>query len=52
MKQHASHVARTQKELTRLKQEIVNIEKDLSVTGSIKTADDVQLELDELSDKM
>jgi DNA repair protein RAD50 len=52
MKQHANHVSRTQKELERLKQEIINIETDLSATGSTKTADDVQLELDALSDNM
>jgi DNA repair protein RAD50 len=52
MKQHATHVSRTQKELDRLKNEIATIEHDLSATGSTKTADDVQAELDTLSGNM
>ncbi len=52
MKQHAAHVSRTQKDVERLKQEIANIEADLSATGSTKTADDVQEELDALSAEM
>ncbi len=52
MKQHASHVSRTQKDLERLKLEIASIERDLSETGSTKTADDVQEELDVLSAEM
>jgi DNA repair protein RAD50 len=48
----AGHVSRTEKEVRRLTQEISNLEQDLSVTGSIKTADDVQTELEELSGDM
>jgi DNA repair protein RAD50 len=46
LKQHASTVSRLQKELERLKHEITSIEDELSGTGSTKTADDVQAELD------
>jgi DNA repair protein RAD50 len=44
--QHSAHVSRTQKEIRRLEEEIADIENDLSATGSAKTADEIQLELD------
>ncbi|KAI0917273.1 hypothetical protein AcW2_007450 [Taiwanofungus camphoratus] len=49
MRQHASLVSRTQKDIERLKREVSDIESELSTTGSTKTPDDLQLELDELS---
>jgi DNA repair protein RAD50 len=52
MKQQAGQVTRNQKELDRLKQEIATIETDLSTTGSTKTADDVQAELNTLSEQL
>ena len=44
--QHSAHVSRTHKEVRRLEEEIADIENDLSATGSAKTADEIQLELD------
>lgn len=52
LKQHAAHVARTHKEIGRLQEEIANLESELSSTGSSKTADDVQIELDTLATEM
>jgi hypothetical protein len=52
MKQAANHVSRTQKDISRLRDEISSIEKELAATGSTRTADDVQLELDALSVEM
>jgi DNA repair protein RAD50 len=45
-------VSRNQTEIERLKTEIANLEEELSATGSAKTADDVQTELDALSNEM
>lgn len=52
LKQHASTVTRLQKDVERAKQEIKNLEADLSTTGSTKTADDVQTELDALTNEL
>jgi DNA repair protein RAD50 len=52
MKQHAIHITRTQREAERLEEEISALETDLSATGSTKTADEVQIELDVLSGDM
>jgi hypothetical protein len=52
MKQHAGHVTRTQLEANRLQDEISNLETELLATGSTKTADDVQAELDALASDM
>jgi DNA repair protein RAD50 len=52
MKQHAGHVSRTHKEIDRIQQEIKNIEAELLDTGSVRTADDVQVELDALSGQL
>jgi DNA repair protein RAD50 len=52
MKQHAINVARTKKEADRLQEEISSLETELRVTGSTKTADEVQVELDLLTNDM
>ena len=52
MKQHAIHIAKTQKEADRLQEEISNLETELSATGSAKTADEVHVVLDVLSGDM
>ncbi|KAF9219190.1 hypothetical protein BS17DRAFT_718386 [Gyrodon lividus] len=52
LKQHAATVTRNQAEIERLRTEIVNLEEELSATGSAKTADDVQTELDALSNEI
>jgi DNA repair protein RAD50 len=52
MRSHASHVSRTQREISRLKDDIASIERDLSYTGSTRTTDAVQSELDSLSNDM
>jgi DNA repair protein RAD50 len=49
LKQHAMSVGRLTKEVDRLERDVQSLEQDLATTGSIKTADDVQLELDELA---
>jgi DNA repair protein RAD50 len=46
MKPHANHVSRMKKDISRLKDEISNSESELSFTGSVRTPDDVQMELD------
>ncbi|KAJ6559188.1 hypothetical protein DFH09DRAFT_921753 [Mycena vulgaris] len=48
LKNHAQTVSRLQRELKRTSEIVANIEKELSTTGSTKTIDDVQNELDEL----
>jgi hypothetical protein len=52
MKQHGHHVTRTQKEAERLQVEISNLETDLRASGSAKTADEVQAELDGIAADM
>lgn len=52
MKQHAINITKTQKDIARLSDEITSLESDLSRTGSMKTADDVQAELDEVAGQM
>lgn len=52
LKQHAATITKNQSEIERLKTEIANLEEELSSTGSSKTADDVQTELDALSNEM
>jgi len=49
LRQHAANVSRLHSDCNDLRKEISNVEKSLAVTGSKKTADDVQQELDELS---
>ncbi|KAJ7095861.1 hypothetical protein B0H15DRAFT_827394 [Mycena belliarum] len=48
LKTHAQNVTRLQKEVKRHTETIGNMEKELSATGSTKTPDEVQNELDEL----
>jgi DNA repair protein RAD50 len=49
LRQHAVNVSRLHGDCKELRKEISNVENSLAVTGSKKTADDVQQELDELS---
>ncbi|KAI0755005.1 hypothetical protein C8Q80DRAFT_404011 [Daedaleopsis nitida] len=49
MRQHAASVSKAQKEMERLKQEIAALESDLVASGSTKTADDVQQDLDQVT---
>ncbi|EPT05284.1 hypothetical protein FOMPIDRAFT_148443 [Fomitopsis schrenkii] len=52
LRQQASSVSQLQKDIERLKREITTIESELMVTGSTKTADDLQGELDTISNQM
>ena len=52
MRQQASLVSQLQKDIERLKREVSTIESELMTTGSTKTADDLQEELDALSANM
>jgi hypothetical protein len=49
LRQHAINVSRLHGDCKDLRKEISSVESSLAVTGSTKTADDVQQELDELS---
>ena len=49
LRQHAVNVSRLHNDCNDLRKEISNVEKSLAVTGTKKTADDVQQELDQLS---
>lgn len=46
LKPQAIMIVKTQQEISRLKRDIASSETDLLATGSTKTRDDVQLELD------
>lgn len=52
LKQHAITVSDAHKLVQRLEEEVQNLVTELSATGSSKTADDVQLELDALTQNM
>ena len=52
LKQHAAAITKNQSEIGRLKTEIANLDEELRSSGSSKTADDVQTELDGLSNEM
>ncbi len=52
LRQHAVNVSRLHSDCKDLRKEISNVENSLAATGSKKTADDVQQELDELSAKL
>lgn len=52
LKQSASTVSRNQNETERLKSDIKNLETELAATGTAKTGDDVQRELDVLSNEI
>ncbi|KAI0670775.1 hypothetical protein C8Q78DRAFT_1078750 [Trametes maxima] len=49
MQKHATSVSKAQKDIARLKQEITALESDLLASGTAKTADDVQAELDKIA---
>jgi DNA repair protein RAD50 len=49
LRQHAINVSRLHSDCKGLRKEISSVESSLAATGSAKTADDVQQELDELS---
>lgn len=52
MRQHAATVSRTIKDVERIGQEVKNLETDLEATGSSRTADDVQGQLNEVSENL
>ncbi|KAI9566180.1 P-loop containing nucleoside triphosphate hydrolase protein [Boletus coccyginus] len=52
LKQHAAAITKNQSEVGRLNTEIANLEEELRSTGSSKTADDVQTDLDALSNEI
>ena len=52
LKQHAINVVRTQKDIEGLQSDILALETELATTGSSRTADEVQLEIDQLSSQM
>ena len=52
LKQHAATVSSTLSQITALKRDISALENDLSSSGSKRTVDDVQGELDVVSDKL
>ena len=49
MKQHAASVSKTAKDIERVIQEVKNLETDLEATGSSRTAEDVQNQLNDVS---
>jgi DNA repair protein RAD50 len=49
MKQHAASVSKAIKDIERVSQEVKNLETDLEATGSSRTADDVQSQLNDVS---
>lgn len=52
MKQHSASVSKTIRDIERIGQEVKNLETDLEATGSSRTADDVQNQLNEVSANM
>jgi len=52
LRDHARTVSRLQREIERAEQEAKDLEIDLSTTGSTRTADNVQEELDILSGEL
>lgn len=52
LKQQASISVKLNSDINRLKEDTIRLEEDLSATGSVKTADDVQEELDRLGSQM
>jgi len=52
LRQHAVNVSRLHNDCKDLRKEISNVEGSLAATGSKKTADDVQQELDALSTEL
>jgi len=49
MRQHAASVSKTIKDIERIGQEVKNLETDLEATGSSRTAEDVQSQLNDVS---
>ena len=49
LRQHAVNLSRLHNDCNGLRKDISNVENSLAVTGTKKTADDVQQELDQLS---
>ena len=49
MKQHATSVSKIIKDIERVGQEVKNLETDLEATGSTRTAEDVQSQLNDVS---
>lgn len=49
LKQHSASVSKAIKDIERISQEVKNLETDLEATGSSRTADDVQNQLNEVS---
>ena len=49
LKDHVKAIVRLRTEISRAEGDVVNLESDLSLTGSTKTSDDVQSELDKIS---
>lgn len=49
MKQHATSVSKAIKDIERISQEVKNLETDLEATGSSRTAEDVQNQLNDVS---
>ena len=52
LKQQASNSVKLNSDVNRLKEEIARLEEDLSSTGSVKTADSVQEELEALGSQL
>lgn len=52
LKLQAANITRLQKDGERLKEEIEEIEHDLSATGSTKSTDDLQAEIEKMTDQM
>lgn len=52
LRDHSKTISRLQREIERAGQEAKDLESDLSTTGSTRTADDVQEELDRLSGEL
>lgn len=52
LKSAASLVSRTLNEVKDLKSDITRLERDLQATGSLKTVEDVQREVDQISNEM
>lgn len=52
LKLPATTISRTQQDITRLKREIASSETDLVTSGSTKTREDVQVEIDGIKNDM
>jgi len=49
MKQHAANVSKAIRDIERVSQEVKNLETDLEATGSLRSAEDVQNQLNDVS---